>query len=396
MAQTLASIAQQNNIDAFYGLLEQDPYILDRIDAIPFVQTPLHTAASAGSTHFASEILRLKPSFGKKLNLDGLSALDLALRGGHTQTVRGLIKQDPQLIRVQGKRGITPLHYVAEAEDGADLLAEFLYRCPESIEDLTIAGETAVQIAVNSSNLRGLKVLLGWMQETGNKHILEWEDENGNTVLHLAASINNIERDHGGKHFAGNLPYGLKHQILEILVLFSMSGEIRAAFLVVAVLIATATYQAILKPPGGLASGSTDSSTNSTSNSTDAGHGNPQAGLDTPWAGTAQGRGPLFIAFIALNSVLFVASLLTINCLLDAWGKLLTRTLVWFGICYAYALITILPDRETRIVANGAILGALAGHRWIVPVSPANIKRGADLGETDHIRFPGETSKKGG
>lgn len=194
MAQTLAMVAQQNNIDAFYGLLAQNPYILDQIDAIPFVQTPLHIAASVGSTQFAIEILRLKPSFGKKLNPDGFSALDLALRGGHTQTVRGLIKQDPQLIRVKGRNGGTPLHCAAEVDDTADLLAEFLYICPKSIEDLTNDGETAVHIAVKQSNLRGLKVLLGWMKETGNKHISGWEDENGNTVLHLAASIkDNIE-----------------------------------------------------------------------------------------------------------------------------------------------------------------------------------------------------------
>nr|XP_027124424.1 ankyrin repeat-containing protein BDA1-like [Coffea arabica] len=346
MEQTLDVAAQENNIDAFYGLLGQAPYILDHIDAIPFVQTHLHTAASAGLTHLASEVLRLKPSLGKKLNLDGLSALDLALRGGHTQTVRGLIKHDPQLIRVKGKRGITPLHYVAEAEDRADLLAEFLYRCPKSIEDLTIAGESAVHIAVNNSNLRGFKVLLGWMEETGNKHILEWEDENGNTpfVRHnppatykllnrnaarliikqrtfrrainccnmagltaLDIALGHPNAEENGSTAKALCAAGAKRSsshsktinLADYCALIparswlgyfsapnsrlvkvpnprnpsinSMSSETRSALLVVAVLIATATYQAILNPPGGLVSGSTDISTNSTSNSTHAG-----------------------------------------------------------------------------------------------------------------------------
>ncbi|XP_071930200.1 ankyrin repeat-containing protein BDA1-like [Coffea arabica] len=430
MEQTLDVAAQENNIDAFYGLLGQAPYILDHIDAIPFVQTHLHTAASAGLTHLASEVLRLKPSLGKKLNLDGLSALDLALRGGHTQTVRGLIKHDPQLIRVKGKRGITPLHYVAEAEDRADLLAEFLYRCPKSIEDLTIAGESAVHIAVNNSNLRGFKVLLGWMEETGNKHILEWEDENGNTVLHLAASSrNNIEAarliikqrtfrrainccnmagltaldialghpnaEENGSTAKALCAAGAKRSsshsktinLADYCALIparswlgyfsapnsrlvkvpnprnpsinSMSSETRSALLVVAVLIATATYQAILNPPGGLVSGSTDISTNSTSNSTHAGYGDPQF-----WAGRTQAGGPPFIIFIAFNSVLFVLSLFTIYFLVEAddtWGKFPETALAYFGLCYAISLAIITPDLVS-VVAG--VVGMLLVVYW--------------------------------
>ncbi|XP_027081957.1 ankyrin repeat-containing protein BDA1 [Coffea arabica] len=477
VVQQVLMAAQENNIDAFYGLLGQDPYILDRIDTIPFVQTPLHTAASAGSTHFASEVLRLKPSFGKKLSLDGLSALDLALRGGHTQTVRGLIKHDPQLIRVEGKKGITPLHYVSEAEDRADLLAEFLYRCPKSIEDLTIAGESAVHIAVNNSNLRGFKVLLGWMEETGNKHILEWEDENGNTVLHLAASSrNNIEaarliikqrtfrrainccnvagltaldialghpnaEEHGSiakalcaagakrstshsktinladycaliparswlGHFSAPNYRLVKVPNPRNPSINSMSGEKRSALLVVAVLIATATYQAILNPPGGLASGNTDISTNSTSNSTDAGYGNPQAGsaplllFPNFGVGTAQAWELPFIIFITFNSVLFALSLLTICFLVEAndtWGKLLKPALAYFSICYAISLLIITPDLLSGGAGAVGMLVVFCWPRGMLQVSSATARvvRNAIRGETI-IPLPRETSKTGG
>ncbi|CAH2056845.1 unnamed protein product [Thlaspi arvense] len=116
-------------------------------------------SASSGKTHFAIENYHLKPAFGKKLNADGLSPLDLALQNGHFETARQLVKFDIELIRVKGRERITPLHYVAET-DNIDLLAEFLYACPASIEDLNIRNETALHIAVKNFRLRAFKVLL--------------------------------------------------------------------------------------------------------------------------------------------------------------------------------------------------------------------------------------------
>ncbi|CAI9784615.1 unnamed protein product [Fraxinus pennsylvanica] len=103
-----------------------------------------------GRTGLALEILRLKPSLGKKLNLDDLSPLHLALGNGHTNTVRRLVKHDSDLIRIPGREGITLLHYAVEKED-IDLLIYFLIVCPSSINDWTVRDETAVHIAVRNS-----------------------------------------------------------------------------------------------------------------------------------------------------------------------------------------------------------------------------------------------------
>ncbi|CAI9784613.1 unnamed protein product [Fraxinus pennsylvanica] len=99
--------------------------------------TPLHDVACEGPTILSLEILRLKPSLGKKLNLDGLSPLDLVLHNGHDSTAKQLVNHDPNLIRVPGKGGITHLHYVVETEK-IDHLIKFLLECPSSIKDLTI------------------------------------------------------------------------------------------------------------------------------------------------------------------------------------------------------------------------------------------------------------------
>ncbi|XVF75403.1 hypothetical protein PTKIN_Ptkin13bG0185500 [Pterospermum kingtungense] len=85
MAVALKEAAQSGNIDALYQLFRYDPYLLERIDEVPFIDTPLHTAAAAGQTDFAVEMLNLKPSFATKLNPDGFSPMHLALQNHQNQ-----------------------------------------------------------------------------------------------------------------------------------------------------------------------------------------------------------------------------------------------------------------------------------------------------------------------
>lgn len=183
MDKRLKKAAEDGDVDTLYALLAQDPYLLDRIDQIPIVETPLHVAASFGRTHFALEIATLKPSLALKLNHIGLSPMHLALGNGYIHTARGLITVDPELIRVKGRERITPLHYVAETEQ-VDLLAEFLSVCPGSIEDLTVRCETAVHVAVKNHKSRAVKVLVGWLQRVNKEEILNWKDEDGNSLAY--------------------------------------------------------------------------------------------------------------------------------------------------------------------------------------------------------------------
>lgn len=128
----MESPAQPRDINALYELIRQDPYILDKFDKTPFVDTPLHAAATDGNAELSSEIIRLKPSFARKLNQDGFSPVHLALQNDQTQIVLQLIDIDPDLVRVQGREGITPLHVVSEKGD-IHLLRKFLSACPKSL-----------------------------------------------------------------------------------------------------------------------------------------------------------------------------------------------------------------------------------------------------------------------
>ncbi|CDY39301.1 BnaC05g10780D [Brassica napus] len=48
MNQRLQQAAESGSINDLYALIDENPCILENIDAMPFVNTPLHIAASCG------------------------------------------------------------------------------------------------------------------------------------------------------------------------------------------------------------------------------------------------------------------------------------------------------------------------------------------------------------
>nr|POE80571.1 ankyrin repeat-containing protein bda1 [Quercus suber] len=136
---SLSTVTQSddNNIDEFYNLIGEDVKLLEYIDELPFVNTPLHIAASYGNIQFALEMMSLKPSFVRKLYPNGFSPIHLALQNGHIELVRRLLQLDGDLVLVKGREWLTPLHYIVESGEHLNLLEEFLLLCPDSITDVT-------------------------------------------------------------------------------------------------------------------------------------------------------------------------------------------------------------------------------------------------------------------
>ncbi|XP_022931781.1 ankyrin repeat-containing protein BDA1-like [Cucurbita moschata] len=293
MNQRLNEVASSGDIDSLYLILQEDAYILERIDQVPFVDTPLHISASAGHVPFSLEIMRLKPSLAKKLNPEGYTPIHLALQNNQTKTVLRLVDIDRDLVSIQGREGLTPLH-IAASGGMDDILAKFLTSCPKSIKELTIRNESALHIAIKNEDIESVKILLQWIQKTCMASILNWCDDEGNNAMHLAALENQIEmvkllinkvdmkaknlegktaldimKEHGlvedkevkemlhGYHILKDIASFLRtiSLILKRLVITDhreihyISKEDRNAILVVSVLIATATYQAALTPP---------------------------------------------------------------------------------------------------------------------------------------------------
>ncbi|KAG7572358.1 Ankyrin repeat-containing domain superfamily [Arabidopsis suecica] len=69
--EKLKKAAQDGDIERLYELIRADENILGYFDKMPFCETPLHIAAENGQTHFAIQVMTLKPSLALKLNVKG-------------------------------------------------------------------------------------------------------------------------------------------------------------------------------------------------------------------------------------------------------------------------------------------------------------------------------------
>ncbi|KAF2321286.1 hypothetical protein GH714_038502 [Hevea brasiliensis] len=123
--QRLKEAAQAGDIDALYGLIRQDAFVLERIK---------------------------EASFARKLNQDGFSPMHLALQHDKILMVLWLLDVDEGLARVKGRRGMTSLHYATE-QGNIPILTEFYEACPESIKVVTFEGDTALHIAVKNNQM---------------------------------------------------------------------------------------------------------------------------------------------------------------------------------------------------------------------------------------------------
>ncbi|KAF2318787.1 hypothetical protein GH714_010722 [Hevea brasiliensis] len=101
--QKLKMASKVGEIQGLYSIIKEDQYILERIDQLPFADTPLHIAASKGHTQFALEIMRLKPLLAKKLIQDGFSPMHLALQNQSFQTALRLADVNEQLVCLKGR-----------------------------------------------------------------------------------------------------------------------------------------------------------------------------------------------------------------------------------------------------------------------------------------------------
>ncbi|KAK7851635.1 ankyrin repeat-containing protein bda1 [Quercus suber] len=331
MDERMKQFAENGDINAFYQLIREDGKLLEHIDELTFADTPLHIAASTGQIPFAMEMMGLKPSFARKLNQNGFSPIHLALQNGHIELVRRLLQIDGDLVHVKGKGRLTPLHHIVKSGKHFDLLEEFLLVCPDSIVDVTGRNETVLHIALKYNRLEVFKFLVTWLgvivyenAKLYQRTVLNWKDDEGNTVLHVAVSKNQSQAramtrlavrhllawgykfvDVNHKNLEGETAWDIlqqgqtqvqtqvqnkeirnmlrrvkaksssslstfkfnryeKYQRLPISSCFQflktdfkreirkLSEERRSLLLVVAVLLVTVSYQAVLSPPGGL------------------------------------------------------------------------------------------------------------------------------------------------
>ncbi|XP_058744498.1 ankyrin repeat-containing protein BDA1-like [Vicia villosa] len=405
----LKAASNLGDIDLLYTVIQDDPSILDNIDSIQFVETPLHIAASRGHIQFSIEVMNLKPSFAWKLNPQGFSPIHLAMQNGEKRMVSRLVDMNKDLVRVKGREGFTPLHFASQIGEVA-ILTEFLSACPESIEDVTVRGETALHVAVKSNNYEAFHLLVTFLRtsmERGARKleykILNRKDEVDNTILHILVQRNFEPQVKDALGLLLKTKINIQAKNMDTKTAFDMSANVdirsillcagakpglpvsnipthghkprsktaiidngliwirsirrdisedqRNTWLIVVTLVATATYQSALSPPGGVyQANATDNTVNTFSNSTNAGK-------------SVLSRNG-FIVFSLANMVSFFASIIAIFILTPSGlvGALVFVPVGWFVVCYLFSMGKISPTCTNSIIVNIAMfsIGFLA------------------------------------
>ncbi|KAK8464256.1 hypothetical protein PHAVU_011G163400 [Phaseolus vulgaris] len=347
--------------------------------------------------------MRLKPSFAWKLNQQGFTPIHLAMQHNHKRMVLRFVGINKELVRAKGREGFTPLHFATQIGE-IDLLAKFLMACPESIEDVSVRCETALHIAVRFQQYEALQVLVGWLKRTCQmsamqieKTVLNWKDESGNTILHVSALISdskalrlltktkidlkakNLENSTaldiagsaeiknvlvraGAKHGSSvtdsptiaekqklNITVAEKIMIFVIRIRRDITEDQRQTFLIVAALIATATYQSALSPPGGVYQANLENNISNVSISSISSR--TSAGTQRN-AGTSVMSEGDFMTLSILNSLSLLVSTVAICILTPSGivGGILLTPLIWFAYCYLYSMKVISPTNATSIV----------------------------------------------
>ncbi|KAL0380027.1 UNVERIFIED_CONTAM: hypothetical protein Sangu_0067000 [Sesamum angustifolium] len=184
----LFEAAQTGNAELLLDAIRSDPLIL-RKAAISSTagDSALHIACLAGHIYFMHEFLKHVREFTRELNQDGLSPIHIAAATGNIEILQELLKVDIGLCFIRGKERRIPLHY-ASMKGHVDVVKESVLAGVGSIEMVTSRGETALHLAVKNNKFDVLKDLIEHIESSNNLgDVLNKKDEQGNTILHLAA-----------------------------------------------------------------------------------------------------------------------------------------------------------------------------------------------------------------
>ncbi|KAL0394203.1 UNVERIFIED_CONTAM: hypothetical protein Slati_4386500 [Sesamum latifolium] len=185
----LQEAAIQGSVPFLSQLIQENPQLLrSSIHSMP--ENPLHTAALLGHLEFTKQLLDINPDLSKTVNSKGSSALHLASAKGHVNIVKELVSADSSMCFKMDGDGRSPLH-LAAIKGRTVVLEELLRAEPEAAAVLTGGGESCLHLCVKYNRLEAMKVFLQCLKR--DDRLVDWKDQDGNTVLHLAVAKKQIE-----------------------------------------------------------------------------------------------------------------------------------------------------------------------------------------------------------
>ncbi|XP_057775535.1 ankyrin repeat-containing protein At5g02620-like, partial [Salvia miltiorrhiza] len=262
-------------------LLQQDPFLLNKISFSCTQKSPLHIATLQRNLNIVEQILSNNPQLAEELDSQKSSPLHIAAAKGYVEIASMLLLEAPNMCWSRDSRGMNPIH-VAAMNGHVEVLEKLVEEDGFAAMERLDRGETVLHLCVKHRQLWALKALVEKLGE-----FVCAENDDGETVLHLAVRFRQVEAirylvestkiDKKSKNSKGQTPLKLLKQIIshsagsdktttkikEILKSRSTNQpsqtppvewltKKRDSIMVVAILIATMAFQAAVSPAGGV------------------------------------------------------------------------------------------------------------------------------------------------
>ncbi|KAK8682957.1 hypothetical protein V6N13_039035 [Hibiscus sabdariffa] len=185
MERRLYDAAVQGSKNSLLDLLP----LLDRFTMDCYPDTPLHVASMLGHLEFVNEVLVHKPELAKKVDSRGSSPLHLASAEGYLEIAKSLLRVNPDMSLVCDIDGRNPLH-IAAMKGHLGLLRELVDTNLWAARVLMKHDETILHACVRCNQLEALKLL---MERISDHVFLNYKNDGGNTILHLATAAKQTE-----------------------------------------------------------------------------------------------------------------------------------------------------------------------------------------------------------
>uniref|UniRef100_A0A803KR50 Uncharacterized protein n=1 Tax=Chenopodium quinoa TaxID=63459 RepID=A0A803KR50_CHEQI len=194
MEKRLYEAALEGNVSSLKAIIQEDPLILDRISSTFYQDTPLHIAILRGHLEFARAVLSSNPRLATECDLLGHLPLHVASTKGHIEIIHELVRVSLSSCLARSKDGKLPLHLAISKGVRVEVVRELAQACPESMQSRVDRGDTVLHLCVKYENLDAIQVILEVLNgENDGNNLLNVRNEDGNTILHLAALQRHLE-----------------------------------------------------------------------------------------------------------------------------------------------------------------------------------------------------------
>ncbi|KAK4375980.1 hypothetical protein RND71_006657 [Anisodus tanguticus] len=159
--------AKQGDLDVVKVLMLVHPELSMTVDVANTIA--LHSAANQGHIQVVNYLLEAESSLETIAKSNGKTALHSAARNGHVQVLKALLNKEPGIASRMDKKGQTALHMAVKGQN-LEVVEELIRADAKLINIVDTKGNTALHIAARKGRAQIVKLLLG-QKETDTKAV---------------------------------------------------------------------------------------------------------------------------------------------------------------------------------------------------------------------------------